>query len=392
VTTDSGKTFGLRKLFRYTLKFAAAILLVLALFIVSYDVAVYWEARRLLTEVSKIEPGKTSVETVISLAMRRGGVANVKFSDGRPIIDPSVNYQYVSFDRCKSDSCIISIPAPSAYHLSPLWRIYEHPKLFSWLPVGRIYTMRIVRLIIPLTAIAPPTITVRDGSVQDVTVTMAGSMVDRSTCPEVVIHHYGTPSSGTPWNVRPRIKFHTGGDCGPRAPEIRVDIAPDATYERERFSYALDLRCQWPGTSCTECEMLPGICEDMKGGNWFFYAMPEEELAGLKSGINNLQLGTEKSYFMERNFGNPQDRDARSKFEVSARMPVIEYAADWDFRKVWSDEDDEYENHKLTYYLKRWRARFEEDPRDRPAVSLIFDKNQRLTRIESHVDGIRSRS
>jgi len=36
----------------------------------------------------------------------------------------------------------------------------------------------------------------------------------------------------------------------------------------------------------------------------------------------------EKSNFEERNFGDPQDADARSRFEVSAGMPATEYTAD----------------------------------------------------------------
>lgn len=391
MTADRENVSRLRKIARLILKLAAAAFLSFATLLCSYDAAVYWQAESLLAEMQKIEPGETPVEAAIALARHRGGVANVKFDDGRPILDQTVNYQYVSFERCKMDNCIISIPAPSAYHLSPLWLYYDHPKLFGWLPMESIYFNRFMRRIIPLTVLAPPAITVRNGRVQEVTVNMAGSMVDRSTCPEVVIHHYGTRSTGTPWNVRPQTSFRTGGDCGPRAPKIRVDVEPDASEKQQRFSYALNLRCQWPGTSCTECEMLPGICEDMNAGNWFFFTMPEEQLARLRSAVNKLRRGTEKSYFTDRNFGNPQDAGARSAFEVSAEMPATEYAAHWDFREDWSDEDDKYESHRLTYYLKRWRARIEEDPRDQQAVSLIFDDNLRLSKIESHVNGIRSR-
>ena len=366
---------------------AAALCFDAALAIVVYDCFAYYQARSLLADVQRIEPGKTKVETAIELAKRRGGTASATFRDGRAILDQHVKYQYVPFERCKTNDCIVSIPAPSAYEWNPFWW-YRYPKLLGWLPFEEVYFNRFARRFLPQTVLAQPTLTIRDGVVQEVTVVMAGSLVDQSSCPEVAVHHYGNFATGTPWNVRTRTTFHTGGDCGPKAPGIRVDISPDATEAQQRFAYALNLRCQWPGTSCTECEMLPGICEDRRDGNWYYFTMPGEQLDRLKNGVNHLRIGAERGEFEERLTFNSQD-GLRSKFESSIGISPVKYRADWDPRRMWLYDDES--GSKLAYYVKRWRAWFEEDSRDQVAVILIFDGKRRLLKIESHIDGIRSR-
>lgn len=180
----------------------------------------------------------------------------------------------------------------------------------------------------------------------------------------------------SPWNIR-RYTAHITGGPGRHAPTVELRFNPRIHHPDQEAALNFNLKCLRLGRSCSACEMLPTVCQDDEHGDWFYFEMPPELLRDFQAAVNRLKLGSTQDQVV---------KTIGSGGLTSLRL--------FDDRLPYRFPDDTMfagqEPETLIYFVKKWRQYEEhENPRDQ-TVTLVFDSQDRLVRIDSKADGIRS--
>jgi hypothetical protein len=149
-------------------------------------------------------------------------------------------------------------------------------------------------------------------------------------------------------------------------------------------AFNFNLRCLFLGVHCSRCQMLPSACEAYNHSDWYEFIMPEVALAEFRQAVNNLKLGTQRiAIYHQLGDDDGLDTGRRLRDLVRDRLPF-----DFPIGTILASSGPE----RLTYYVKKWRLYrgSPEGPDDR-SVTFVLDKDGRLQRIESRVEGIPSR-
>ncbi|HKM49060.1 MAG TPA: hypothetical protein VJX69_15825 [Terriglobales bacterium] len=181
----------------------------------------------------------------------------------------------------------------------------------------------------------------------------------------------------SPWTIQRRGGGFKGpGEVMVGMDGIQVQATSDAVNRRKVGALDFDLRCMGLTKHCSACQLLPFACQDYEHGDWFYFEMSGDLLNNFQIAVNELPLGTSLEAVENR---------------LGAALPFG--------RQLFKDklpysfpEGTVFENtdtRRLFYYVKRRREN-EGDSQDR-TVTMVFDKNDKLARVESQVDAIRSR-
>ena len=366
--SDSGPL--LRRRARVIAYICVPIALLLFSPVVVYDIAVYWRARGLISILKRIEVGKTTGRDAIRIAERFGGTAYIS---EHTVIGNSNTWSShdVPLIACMAGDCELSLDAyprlPGSRFLGNL--CLDYPGFRRWVPASDMGGY----------------MEIRRGVVQEVQTWMASL--------DVEVEHYGrtnvygeeshaAPWNRTPWSIR-KVQAHITGGPGRRTNEIRVEAWSSAPHDRILHAFDFNMRCLWLGFHCSRCQILPSACEWYDHGDWYEFEMPEEALAKFREAVNNLKLGAQGNVLYDQ-LGTTDGFDTGRRLRDLARdrLPF-----DFPDGTIFGSCPG-----CLTFYVKKWRLDWgsPEGPGDQ-SVTFVMDKDRRLQRIESRVEGILSR-
>jgi hypothetical protein len=178
------------------------------------------------------------------------------------------------------------------------------------------------------------------------------------------------------WNIRRYTAFITGGP-GRTSPTLETRFNPTKPHPNQDAALDFNVNCLLIGRKCSRCEILPRICEDAEHGNWFYFEMPPELLENFQTAVNHVRLGSGK--------------DDVAKIVgwgglTSRRLFDDKFPYRFPDGTMLGDREPE----RLIYYVRKWREDDNNNPKNQ-TVTFVFDEQDRLTKINSQVDGIRSR-
>jgi len=184
--------------------------------------------------------------------------------------------------------------------------------------------------------------------------------------------------NASPWRIRRGGGSMEGtGEIIAGVDQIEIQATPNATSTRKIGALDFDLGCLRLTRHCSPCQLLPFACQEYDHGEWFYFELPGDLLKNFQTAVNELPLGSSEEMVASRLGWGGLTRQELFKDKLPYRFPD---------GTMFGDSDPK----RLIYYVKRWREEQDTDSWDR-RVTLIFDKNGRLARAESQVDGIRSR-
>ncbi len=339
---------------------ALAILIFLGGLTASLNVIRHRRAQRFLNALRTVKVGSTTGSEALKVAhpfdaqvyIHRHTELPSGFSDQLVDVPPA---------DCISGNCTVSFGPDAPLHwLSGIYYpFWTWPVLRKWVPISGIYA----------------SVTVEHGIVSELQITLESIQEKEVHTARTVVA--SNPSLPT-WNIERYTAFHTGGP-GKTSPTVEVRFNPRTRYPKQESALDFNLNCLRVGRSCSQCEILPGICEDEEHGEWFYFEMPDDLLKTFQSAVNKLPLG------------------------ISEDSVVSRLGCEWGGFGSWDLFDDklpyrfpdgtnfgDIDPPRLIYYVKKWRERREGNNRDQ-TVTLVFDKQDRLVRIVSQADGVRNR-
>ena len=335
-----------------------ALLLVTLGATLTLDIVRYHDARHLLDAVRCVKVGTTNGREALRIAQPFH--ANIYilqhtelpsgFSDH--IVD-------IPATDCIAADCSISFASDAhAPWLTALYSpLLKWPRLRRWIPMSAMFA----------------NVTVEQGAVTEVSVEMQSIQQEEVHRARTVL---SSKKEAPSWNIKQYTAFISGG-LGRTSPTVDTRFNPNKSHPNADAAFDFNINCLLIGRSCSRCEILPRICEDAEHGNWFYFEMPPELLKDFQTAVNRLKLGsTEDSVIKVIGWGGLTSQ--RLFYEkLPYRFP--------DGTMV-GDHDPE----RLIYYLKKWREDDNDNPQNQ-SLTFVFDPQGRLIRIESQVDGIRSR-
>jgi hypothetical protein len=230
----------------------------------------------------------------------------------------------------------------------------------------------VLRRWVPLSGISAQ-ITVEHGTVTDLLVSQVSIQQSDYHQARTIITSRHLASL---WNIR-RYTAHITGGPGRRAPTVELKFNPRSQHPNQQAALEFNLKCLRLGRSCSTCEILPSVCEDDEHGSWFYFEMSPELVRDLQAAVNHLELGSTEDHVAKIvGWGG---LTAQPLFDD--RLPY-RFPDD----TMFGDRNPEI----LIYYTKKFRQYEEHDnPKDQ-TVAFIFDSQDRLVRVDSKADGIRS--
>ena len=175
------------------------------------------------------------------------------------------------------------------------------------------------------------------------------------------------------WNIR-RYTAHITGGPGRHAPTVELKFNPRSQHPNQEAALDFNLKCLRLGRSCSTCEILPSACEDDEHGNWFYFEMPPELLKDFQAAVNHLKLGS------------TQDNVVKI---IGTGGLTLQRLFDDRLPYRFPDGTMYGDVQSSIYYVRKWRETDHENPKNQN-VTFIFDKRDRLVRIDSKADGIHS--
>ena len=264
----------------------------------------------------------------------------------------------VSPNECISANCTLSFAADAhTLWLRPFfYPLWKWPILRKWVPISGLSA----------------NVTVEHGIV-------TGLFVEMESIQQKEIHTARTVVTSkqvaAAWNIRRYTAFNTGGP-GRTRPTVEVSFTPRSAHQNQDAALDFNLKCLQIGRTCSQCEILPRICEDEANGNWFYFEMSGDLLKNFQIAVNGLRLGCSEDAVVDRiGWGGITPH------------PLFDDKLPYRFPDGTMFGDDNPK--QLIYYLKK-RREGGENLQDQ-TVSFVFDKQDRLTGIISKADGIRSR-
>ena len=260
---------------------------------------------------------------------------------------------------CVSGNCTLSFDADAHLHwLSGIaYPFWTWPVLRKWVPISGIYG----------------NVTVEHGIVSELLVAL-------ESIQEKEVHRARTVITSKPslpmWSIERYTAVNTGGP-GRTTPTLLTTFNPRSPHAGQDAALDFNLNCLRIGRHCSPCEILPRICEDDEHGEWFYFEMPDDLLKNFRTTVNRLPLGSSLDLVVNR--VGWDGLTSRELFDdrFPYRFPDGTMFGDSDPRR-------------LIYYVKKWRKQRERNPRDQ-TVTFVFDKQDRLARITSQVDGVGTR-
>jgi hypothetical protein len=258
---------------------------------------------------------------------------------------------------CLSANCSISFGADA----NARWMKAIFYSLLRW---------DVIRRWIPANAIVAG-ITVEHGIVTDLEVEQASLQQEDYQQARTIISSKPLASL---WNIR-RYTAHITGGPGRHAPTVELKFNPPSQHPNQESAVNFNLKCLRFGRSCSTCEMLSGVCEDDKHGNWFYFEMPPELLRDFQAAVEHLKLGSTQDHVVK----------------IIGRGGLMSQQLFEDKLPYRFPEDTMFGNHEpesLIYYVKKWRQYEERDNQKDQTVTFVFDSRDRLVRVDSKADGI----
>jgi len=356
------------RLLRLALLASASAVLLLSAPVVVYDLSVYWQGRRLIEALKQVEVGKTSGRDAIKLVGQFHASAYIV--EERPLPNgSSVGFIDTPLTTCMAGDCYLSFyVSPGFPGLQSLDDLsIHHPGFRRYVPMNR----------------AGGHLRVKQGIVQElgVTVESTDDRIQHSATTYIYSEYsHAAPWNRTPWSIR-YVRAHDS--VGGTTSDVRVEAWSSAPKDRLLSVFDFSLNCLLLGVHCSRCQILPRACEDYEHGNWYEFTMPPKALRKFRQAVNDLKLGT-PVYAITDQLGEGAGIDMQRQIRDLARdrLPF-----DFPDGSITSSSDE-----NLVYYVKRWRLH-PDSPKgtDDQSVTFVFDKDRRLLRIESHVEGIVSR-
>ncbi|MBZ5540955.1 MAG: hypothetical protein LAN61_10610 [Acidobacteriia bacterium] len=335
-----------------------------------YSFSLQRNARALLRDMRTITVGKSTGEEAVQIARKwRGMIYIEKETAGASSLENPAHYEEAPLSNCIADDCNLTLYVQNKWSQWHFSYLDQRPMLRRWLPLkGMVASLK-----------------VRKGIVTEEYVTLG--LEEEELSYEADTQISSDPSIRSTWNITHHTAHNSGRSGGTRMTDhIRVQATPLATPEQLAMALDFDLRCMRLGVHCTECQLLPKICEYEKHGDWYYFTMPPDLFVAFQKAVNSLPLGiTSKALHTRIGDENPF-RNSAARIDDGSRHRGGILPFDFPDSTVFAD----LEPARLTYYLKKWREIRQEPLRDR-RVTFVFDKNDRLAQIESHAEGIPSR-
>jgi hypothetical protein len=264
----------------------------------------------------------------------------------------------VQINACASTDCVILFePAPwdKQTFLSELQ--IKYPKVRRWLRLNRLSVE----------------IATTNGIVQNIGVFVM-SVDDRKAY--LVDTKITGDKNVSPWRVE-RGGGAIEGQINGGVENMKIQATPNATSIRRSGALDFDLGCFRLTRHCSPCQLLPFACQEYERGDWFYFEMSGDLLMNFRTAVNELPLGSsEETVANHLGWGGLSHRESFED-KLPYRFPD---------GTMFGDSDPK----RLIYYVKKWRKEYEGNSQDR-TMTLVFDENDRLARVESQVEGIRSR-
>jgi hypothetical protein len=182
----------------------------------------------------------------------------------------------------------------------------------------------------------------------------------------------------SPWRIRRGGGSMEGpGEIIAGVDDIKIQATPDATTTRKIGALDFDLGCLRLTRHCSPCQLLPFACQEYEHGDWYYFELPGDLLKDFQVAVNELPLGSSREMAAGRLGWGGLTSQELFEDKLPYRFPD---------GTMLGDHDPE----RLIYYVKKWREEQEGNSHDR-TVTLVFDKNNRLTGTKSDVEGIRVR-
>ena len=325
---------------------------------ISLNVVRHRDAQHFLNAVRTVKVGTTTGSEALKIAQRfNAEVYIVKHTE----LPSGFSDQIVDIPNndCISGNCSLSFGADTHARwlraVSYPW--WNWPVLRKWIPITGIYA----------------DVTVEHGTVTDL-------LVSVESIQQQEVHTARTRITSKPlasaWNVRRYTAFNTGGP-GRTTPTVEITFSPRSRHPKQEAALDFNLSCLRIGRSCSRCEILPGSCEDDEHGDWFYFEMPDDLVKNFQTAVNQLRLGNPEKIVISRIGWGGLTSQPLFDDKLPYRFPD---------GTMLGESDPE----RLIYFVKKWREQDRPNPQDQ-TVTFVFDKQDRLTGIMSHADGIRSR-
>jgi hypothetical protein len=182
----------------------------------------------------------------------------------------------------------------------------------------------------------------------------------------------------TPWRIlRGGGGFKGPGELAVAMDRVEIQATPDVISRRRIGALGFNLSCMRLMRHCSPCQLLPFACQAYEHGDWYYFELSDDLLKNFRTVVNDLPLGISEEMVVNRvGWGGLTSQELFDD-KLPYRFPD---------GTMLEDSDPKH----LVYYAKKWREEQDTDSRDR-TITLTFDKNDRLIRVNSQVDGIHSR-
>lgn len=339
---------------RWALGIGACALFGLGVAALLFDLSAERISEAMLTLARTIRVGETTVPEM----QRVAGSLRVSMDARKQVEKDSIAIEKVPISGCLENDCVIYLgpsPLEKKGFVSDLQVWY--PRSGKWLRSNTFYVAA----------------TTRKGVVQEIQVFVIS--IDGKTAYEAITIIRNDISTG-PWTIR-REEGWFEDRITTGLKEVKIHASPNASRQIRMRALDFDLGCLHLTKYCSECEILPFACQEYEHGDWYYFEISGDLLNNFQTAVNELRLGSLKATVLSRlGNGGPSGGEL-----FKDRLPYL-------FPD--STMSDSADPNRLIYYVKKRRQGYEGDSKDR-VITLAFDRNDRLVRIESQVDGIHSR-
>jgi hypothetical protein len=348
----------LKKIARGVLASTLAIAVLITVLAIGLNTVRCRDAQRLLNVVRAINVGETTGSEVLRV-VRQFDVRAYVIKETQSGSANSIQAVDVSPTDCVSASCTLwfASDAHAGWMRAVSYPLFKWPALRRWLPISGLGANVIVE----------------HGTVSEVFVELESVQQDE-------VHRARTSLTSKPgpaWNIKRYTAFNTGGP-GRTSPTVATVLNPKWPHRNADAALDFNVRCLRIGQSCSECEILPRICEDDDHGQWFYFEMSGDLLNNFRAAVNELPMGSSEDILKHRIGGDRLTSKNLYDDKLPYRFP--------DGTVFLGDTSPL----SVIYYVKKWRDRNENNPQDQK-VTFVFDEEDRLVQIISQADGIRNR-
>jgi len=321
-----------------------------------------WNNRRraeaMLTLAKTLRVGESTVPDVVQAA----GILRKTMDVMKGVDEYHMPVEEVSPSACASTDCVFLFePAPWDKRSPLLYRLQiKYSKLRKWLRWNTLFVE----------------ISTTKGVVQEIGV-FAMSVDERTS------YMANTKITGdkkaSPWRIRRGGGSMEGpGEIIAGVDQIKIEATPNATSTRQIGALDFDLGCLRLNRHCSPCQLLPFACQEYDHGDWLYFEMPGDVLKNFQTAVNELPLGGSEEMVARRLGWSGLTQQELFGDKLPYHFPD---------GAMFGDSDPK----RLIYYVKKWREEFDTSSKD-GTVTLVFDKSDRLIRVDLQVDAIHSRS